>query len=213
MPAWVTRSAYDLPMSHGRHSQPRPPRSELPVLVLAALLALAAAVTPMLVDGLLVMRLAIVGLAAACLLTLLVAQRSGRRQIAALHREASQRSSEIRTLRIEFDRVNTVQSDLSVELIRLREQMSQYVTPVPAEPDPVYPSLHLPLVRAAFAAEVPPPAPPRQLPASKVAAQRHRNTPEHSAVGVDADAGSDAMPPRKLLDLTASEIARLRRAN
>jgi FtsZ-interacting cell division protein ZipA len=66
--------------------------------------------------------------------------------------------------------------------------------------DPVYPSLHLPLVRAAFSTE---------LPTGPIA------TPRPAAPGLQRESttGGEAHPPRQLLDLTASEIARLRPAN
>jgi hypothetical protein len=64
----------------------------------------------------------------------------------------------------------------------------------------VYPSLHLPLVRAAFSTE---------LPTGPIA------TPRPAAPGLQRESttGGEAHPPRQLLDLTASEIARLRPAN
>jgi hypothetical protein len=78
----------------------------------------------------------------------------------------------------------------------------QLLAPRPAVADPVYPSLHLPLVRAAFSTELP--APP--LPPPPPAATR-------SVIEREESSGHEPMPPRQLLDLTASEIARLRAAN
>jgi hypothetical protein len=190
-------------MSHGRHSKPRPPRSDTPVFILVALLALGVAATPLFVEGVPMLRVAVAGLALLCLIALFVAQRSGRRQIVALGNEVDERSGEIRALRIELARVHLIHSELAGEVIRLRDQITDYVVPVPIAPEPIYPSLHLPLVRAAFAEELPPvtsrPSPLRLT--------------ESANVEVQADAGSDTVPSRQLLDLTASEIARLRRAS
>lgn len=189
-------------MSHGRHSKPRPPRSDTPVFILVALLALGVAATPLFVEGVPMLRVAVAGLALLCLVALFVAQRSGRRQIVALGNEVDERSGEIRALRIELARVHLIHSELAGEVIRLRDQITDYVVPVPIAPEPIYPSLHLPLVRAAFA-ELPPVKP---LPSP-------RRLTESTNVEVQADAGSDTVPSRQLLDLTASEIARLRRAS
>jgi hypothetical protein len=74
---------------------------------------------------------------------------------------------------------------------------------VPRQPvaDPVYPSMHLPLVRAAFAADLTPRRP------------RVEPTAETTQPEGDDTGGSEPFPPKQLLDLTASEIARLRPAN
>ena len=144
-------------MSHGRHSKPRPPRSDTPVLhsgrVARAGRGRDAAARRGHPDasgggcgtGAALLRLPCLSLSAA-----------GRRQIVALGNEVDERSGEIRALRIELDRVHLIHSELAGEVIRLRDQIADYVVPVPIAPEPIYPSLHLPLVRAAFAEELPP---------------------------------------------------------
>jgi len=188
-------------MSHGRHAKPRPVRSDTPVLILVTLLAIGVAAASLLTDGLTVLRASVAGLALVCLIAVVVAQRSGRRQIAALGDEVDERSGEVRALRFELERVHLIHSELADEVVGLRDQMAEYVVPVPVAPEPIYPSLHLPLVRAAFAQELPPVTP---LP-------RPRRVTD--SANVEADPGSDTVPPRQLLDLTAREIASLRRAS
>ena len=84
-----------------------------------------------------------------------------------------------------------------------RDLMHELLTPRPRVADPVYPSLHLPLVRAAFSAEFP--VPTEAAPTTEPVHE------DYSAA--DETTGGEAFPPRQLLDLTASEIARLRPAN
>jgi hypothetical protein len=156
------------------------------------------------VEGLAALRGAVVALAALCVLAVIFSQRAGRRQIVELRREVEDRRGEARTMRFEIERLHVLDAELAAELMYLRDQMSSYIAPVYVAPEPIYPSLHLPLVRAAFSQELPPPTP---LPA------RGTRRAERAPVDVDADAGSDTQQPRQLLDLTASEIARLRRAN
>ena len=190
-------------MSHGRHAKPRPPRSDTPVLILITLLAGGVAAASLLTDGLTMLRVAVAALALLCVIAVYISQRAGRRQIAALGREVDRRSTEVRALRFELDRVQVIHFELVDEVVRLREEMADYLVPVVSAPEPIYPSLHLPLVRAAFSTEVPPAVP---LP-------RPRRSTEPRNVEVQADSGSDTVPPRQLLDLTASEIALLRRAS
>jgi hypothetical protein len=190
-------------MSHGRHAKPRPPRSDAPVLVLVVLLAAGVAAMALLTDGLGWLRAAIAALALLCVVAVVVSRRAGRRRTADLEHDVAQRSNEVRALRMELERVHVIHYELADEVVRMREQMAEYVVPVAVTPDPVYPSLHLPLVRAAFAEELPPAA---SIP-------KPRRLTERSNVEVQADPGSDAMPPRQILDLTASEIARMRRAS
>jgi len=191
-------------MSRGRHAKPRPARSDVPGLLLVTLLAIGVGVAAVLFDEASQLRWVLVGLAALIVVAVLVVQRSARRHVAAASTAVDKQQEEIRTLTFELRRLHEMHDLLATELVGLREEVATYVAPVPSQPDPVYPSLHLPLVRAAFATEVPTvqitPAPP---PARG----------ESNRVNVDADAGSDPRDTRQLLDLTASEIARLRRAN
>lgn len=192
-------------MSAGRHAKPRPPRSDTPLLLLVILLAVAVAATPWAVAGMAALRACVVGLALLAVIVLLATRRSGRRQTHALADEVDRRTREVRSLRLELDRVSSAQFDLVTEVARLREELSDFVAPVPATPDPIYPSLHLPLVRAAFAGEAPAPEPLR--------VSQPRPMSESAHVEVTADSGSDAEPHRELLDLTASEISRIRQAH
>ena len=191
-------------MSRGRHCKHRPLCSVAPVLILIALLAVGIAVAPWVFDDANVLRGAVSALAFLCVIAVVASQRGRRSQVMQLQEEVASRQSESRALRSELERVHTIHYELSVEVFRLRDQMSQYVVPVLKPPEPVYPSLHLPLVRAAFAEEVPP---------VRIARQSPSELGERPTVDVAADSASDTMPPRQLLDLTASEIASLRRAN
>ncbi len=190
-------------MPAGRHAKARPPRSDTPVLIVVMLLATAAAVTPFAVDGLDALRGAVVVLAVLCVIAVFAIRGHGRHQAAALTHEVEQRRHEVRLLRLELNRVATIQHELADEVVRLREALADFVIPIPVAPDPIYPSLHLPLVRAAFANEL---SPMTRVPEPK-------RLTEPVSVAVVADSGSDAAPPRQLLDLTASEIARMRRAS
>jgi len=204
LPISITRSAYAGRMSRGRHAKPRPARSDVPALLLVTLLAVGVGVAAVLFDEASQLRWVLVGLAALIVIAVFVIQRSTRRHVAAASAVIDSQQAEIRTLTFELRRLHEMHDLLATELVGFREEMARYVAPVPTPPDPVYPSLHLPLVRAAFATEVPSvqitPAPP------PVRGESNR-------VNVDADAGSDPRDTRQLLDLTASEIARLRRAN
>jgi hypothetical protein len=191
-------------MSRGRHCKPSPPRSNTPVLILIALLAVGVAVAPWVFDDANVLRGAVCALALLCVLAVVVSQRGRQGQVLQLQNEVAGRQTEARALRLELERVHTIHYELSVEVSRLRDQMSQYIVPVPTPPEPIYPSLHLPLVRAAFAQEVPP---------VRMARRSSQQPGERPNIGVEADSGSDTVAPRQLLDLTASEIASLRRAN
>ena len=203
-PAWLTCSAYALGMSRGRHCKPRPPRSNAPVVLLIAVLALGVAIAPWVFDDADALRGAVSALALLCVASVVTSQWGRQSQVVQLQNEVAGRQTEARALRLELERVHTIHYELSVEVSQLRDQMSQYVVPVPTPPEPIYPSLHLPLVRAAFAQEVPP---------VRIARKSAQQPGERPNIGVEADSGSDTVAPRQLLDLTASEIASLRRAN
>lgn len=190
-------------MSKGRHAKPRPPRSDAPLATLVVLLAAGVGAAAWLADTLEVLRAAVVGLAVLCVLTVWLTRTSGRRSTAALQLAIDQSQTQSRSLRLEVEQLTSVHTELVLEIVRLREQVTGYVAPVPSAPEPIYPSLHLPLVRAAFSEELDPIAPGPEV------VERS----DDASVDVEGDGGFDPRAPRQLLDLTASEIARLRPAN
>lgn len=136
-------------------------------------------------------------------------------------RESVARRRELAETHLELAELKAMHVELLLELRAMREEaaqlahdaalaaqddadqrtmMRQLLQPRQAVHDPVYPSLHLPLVRAAFSTE---------LPTDPV------TTPLPTPPGLQGESttGHEAQPPRQLLDLTASEIARLRPAN
>lgn len=181
---------------------------------MALVVAVATVVAVWLVDTKWIVQACVTALAVAALLALWSVSRTTRRQAQQLAIEAGQRSREQRHTRQQLAEVNTQLAELRaqhvellLELRALREegvqQAMQYelLLPRATEPEPVYPSLQLPLVRAAFATELPPP------PADP--------SPTESSYPLEREvtSGAEPQPPRQLLDLTASEIARLRPAN
>ena len=193
-------------MSRGRHSKPRPPKSGAPLAALVVLLAVAVGAVALLSNDLDVLRWTLVGLAALCVLLVLLISMARRRATATMEVALDQYRGESRAMRLELSLLTQAQHEMVLEISHLREQVANYVAPVVTIPEVVYPSLHVPLVRAAFAEELAPAVPPIPMVEPVVAA-------EPASVDVSGDGGSDPTPPRQLLDLTASEIARLRHAN
>lgn len=195
-------------MTRGRHAKTRSPRSGAPVFLLLTLLILAAGAAPFVFEEADTLRASVLALAVLTVAGGLVSQLAHRSTLSALRSEANERTVQARMLLAELERVHLVHSDLLYEVSGLREHLAQYVAPVLVAPEPVYPSLQLPLVRAAFAGEsgVAAATPPR-LPRPS-----HRMG-ERPNVAVETDSGSDPMPSRRLLDLTPNDIAELRSAN
>jgi hypothetical protein len=196
-------------MAAGRHARPREPRSGGVALFVVTVAAAGVAATAVLVDDLQVVRAAVVALAVLVVVpfALVVGRSRGtERTLRALVDERGaqlrERGDELRSLRAELVQVHEVNAALAVELARLREQADGLVAPVASEPDPVYPSLHLPLVRAAFAEDLPP-----------VVTFEPVREPVEVPPAVAVDGGSDPLSGRRVLDLTASEIQHLRKAS
>jgi len=228
----TTRSAYSGLMSRGRHALPEPPRSELPLLVLGLVVAAAAISLMWVADESWVVQAGFTGVLVVLALVMAAVVRSSRKTTTALWHDARQRRSELSALHSEISDVQRELSELQshhtellleLRLMRTELQASTEETARQVEEatdqralmhdllvprlgppaDPVYPSLHLPLVRAAFSTELPVP-PTRESAGTGV----RTDLPGGDDVG-----GAEPQPPRQLLDLTASEIARLRPAN
>lgn len=128
--------------------------------------------------------------------------------------ELGQLRGELIELRRQHLEVMTELRDMRLELVALAREATQIarddadqralihdlLTPTEPARDPIYPSLQLPLVRAAFSEE---------LPAAPIATPR----PEVADTVQESTTGFEPAAPRQLLDLTAAEIARLRPAN
>ena len=217
----ITRSAYPWAMPRGRHALPEPPRSDVPLAVLAVLAGAAAIAAVWLVDDSLAVQVGVTGIVVVLVLAVAWSVRSTRNATRSLWDEVRQRRHELVEVQRELSALRGEHRELLLELRSLRGELTAATDDisrdiraasdqralmhdllVPRQPvaDPVYPSLHLPLVRAAFSAQL-----PSQVPADVSGESHHAQTDETS--------GSEAFPPRQLLDLTASEIARLRPAN
>lgn len=195
-------------MARGRHARPREPRSGGITLAVVGLVAAAAAAAAIVVEDVRVVRVSVVLLA--LVVALAIAMLLGRSHDTerALHQllsrrddELAQRHAETRQLRLELHQVSEVNAGLAAELARLRAQVEGLVVPLPREPEPVYPALHLPLVRAAFAEDLPP-----------AVVYEPVRTPGEVPPAVQVDTGSDPVHGRRVLDLTAAEIRHLRKA-
>ncbi|MFL6181146.1 MAG: hypothetical protein ACJ73J_02460 [Actinomycetes bacterium] len=209
-------------MSRGRHSLPEPPRSPLPIVLLGLVLVIAALGAVWLVDDSWVVEVGVTGVVVILALTYAFSVRSSHQMTSALWHEAMERRHEAADVHRELNQLRAQHVELLLELRSLRVElaaaseetarsvqaatdqraiMHELLAPRQPVADPVYPSMHLPLVRAAFSADV-----PSRPPAAEVSAQT--SYPDSDDTG-----GSEPFPPRQLLDLTASEIARLRPAN
>jgi hypothetical protein len=188
--------------AHARTSHARPSvvPAVLAVLVLVVCVGLAVAVLT--VDTTWLMQLAVVAALAIggiAVLVMLVQSRSltNLRRSWASDREARQR--EMADLRLEIARQRQLNEAVLAQLghlDQLRSALADYLVPVASEPDPVYPSLHLPLVRAAF-------APPAEV--AQILAYTPPVPPSEVPPAVSADSGSEGLPSRHLLDLTAGQ--------
>jgi hypothetical protein len=112
--------------------------------------------------------------------------------------------AEVRSLRIELvaasqDTARSIQAATDQQAV-----LQHLLVPRQPVPDPVYPSMHLPLLRKAFATELPSTDPVSGIDDKAFA---------DSYPDADETVSGEPFPSRPLLDLTASEIARLRPAN
>ncbi len=192
-------------MSLARHAKPRPPKSGAPLAAFVVLLAVAVGAVALFSNDLDVLRWTLAGLAVLCVLLVVLIRTAGRRSAATLEVAIDQYRGESRAMQLELSLLVQAQREMVLEISHLREQVANYVAPVVTIPEVAYPSLHVPLVRAAFAEE--------HAPAVPVPMAEPLVPAESASIDVSGDAGSDPTPPRQLLDLTASEIARLRHAN
>lgn len=224
-PVPITCSAYPEAMSRGRHAPPAPPRSDKPLLVTALLIASAAIATVWLIDDRWALQAGVTGIVVVALVAVWAASRSSARIADQLRRESVERRRDLADTRRELSGLKAQHVELLLELRAIHQEsaLAAHATAQAAaqaandeadqrallrqlamerQPalDPVYPSLHLPLVRAAFSTE---------LPAGPISTPR----PTPPGLRRESTTGSEAHPPRQLLDLTASEIARLRPAN
>ena len=199
-------------------SPPDPtPRLLVAAIVVAALVVAAVWV----VDETWVVRVGVTGIVVVALVAIWSSSRAGsraadqfwreaverRREAAETHRELAELKSlhlelllEIRTMREEAVQQSQEAARIASEDADQRALMRQMLQPRPTTLDPMYPSLHLPLVRAAFSTE---------LPATPISTPR----PAPPGLQRESTSGGEPQPTRQLLDLTASEIDRLRPAN
>ena len=208
-------------MPRGRHSLPAPPPSDLPLMLVGLVVALVAVAAVWVVDDSLALRVGVTAVLVAIACGAAMSLRSTHRVGTTLWQEAIERRREVVEVEHELSQLQRQHVELLLELRTLRTELAavseettrslqaaaeqravvnELLMPRETVADAVYPSLHLPLVRAAFAAEVRPEEP--------VVAAGEAAYPE-----TDDSGGSEPFPPRQLLDLTASEIARLRPAN
>jgi hypothetical protein len=192
-------------------------------LLLVALLVVVAAVSAVwLVDNSWVVEVGATVVVIVVALAFTNSVRSAYRTTTVLWQEAMERRHEMGEIQRELNELRAHHVEMLLELRALRVElmaaseetarsiqvatdqrslMHELLAPRQPVADPVYPSMHLPLVRAAFSAEV-----PTKPPATQTLAQT--SYPDSDDTG-----GGEPFPPRQLLDLTASEIARLRAAN
>ncbi len=175
-PVLFTRSAYAMDMSRGRHAQPAPPSSDTPVLLVAVMVAAVAVAAVWLVDEAWALRTGVTGIVVLALVALWITTRSSSRQAEQHWNEAVQRRSETAQTHRELAELKRQHLELLLEIRTMREEgmqlseeaariasddaeqralMRQMLQPRAPSLDPVYPSLHLPLVRAAFSTELP----------------------------------------------------------
>lgn len=208
-------------MSRGRHAQPPPPRSDKPLLALALFVAAAVVAAVWLIEDTWALQVGITGVVLLAVVGIWAVARSAsrvgqqvwsesverRRDLAETHHELSELKAqhiellfELRAMRAESTQMAAAAEQLASDDAEQLALMRQLMQPRQPVLDPVYPSLHLPLVRAAFSTE---------LPAGPIATPR----PMSPRLQRESTTGGEPHPPRQLLDLTASEIAQLRPAN
>ena len=179
----------------GAHARRREPSSGYLWLVLVVVLAVALAVAATYVDSLEQMRGVVAGVAVLILVPAFLAWSGARRSARASAQAAQAHRSELALVRRELVALRELNLALTVELALMRQQFADYVMPVSAEPETVYPSLQLPLVRAAFGEQ---PAEPGWLDVAPSAA------PAEVPPEVDVS-GVEPKPARQVVDLAGAE--------
>ncbi len=207
-------------MSRGRHAQPAPPRSDKPLLVLALLVAVAVVAAIWVVDDTWALQAGVTGIVLLALIGIWAASRSSTRATEQLWRESLERRRDLADTHRELDRTQVAarraasrtacdasESALAAqEAARLAAQaasdeadqralMRQLTQPRQPALDPVYPSLHALGAGRVLRTETRPARPDLRSPTVR----RHRRP--H---GVESTPGGEPLPPRQLLDLTAS---------
>ncbi len=179
----------------GAHARRREPSTGTLWLVLVVLLAVALALAATYVDSLTQLRWVMAGLAILVLVPAFIAWSGARRAARESSRAVSLHRSELAAVRRELASLRELNLALGVELARMSQQLEDFIVPVVTLPEPVYPSLQLPLVRAAFA-EPPVVAPPID------------ELPDVSAAEGMAEvvvSGEEPKPARHVVDLANAE--------
>lgn len=182
-------------MSSARHARSRKSRSGVTLLALVVVLALLLAVAAAYVDDPAVLQAAVVLTAALAVAASFVAWTASQRALDRHRAESRAVQVQLAEVRRELAAVHDITLGLSAEVSWLRAQLQEYVLPVSGVPEPVYPSLHLPLVRAAFGVEPLSADPARPVPA-----------PFEVPPTISTDRGSEGRPPRQLVDLTTQPV-------
>ena len=183
----------------------------MPLLLLAMLLAAAAIAAVWLIDETWALQVGVTGIVLLVLVALWTSTRTSTSLRDQVWQESMARSRELAEARRELTALRAMHVELLLELRVMREEavqmaqdvaraaqddadqrtlMRQLLQPRQTVHDPLYPSLHLPLVRAAFSTE---------LPTDPVATPR----PASPGLQRESTTGREAQPPRQLLDLTA----------
>jgi hypothetical protein len=162
--------------------------------VLVVVLAVALALSATYVDSLTQLRWVIAGLAILVLVPAFFAWAGARRSARASAEAIAAHRTELAAVRRELAALRELNLALSVELGRMRAQLEEFATPVVIEPEPVYPSLQLPLVRQAFAETL---SVPDQL--DDILEYSQTSAPEVVVTG------GEPMPARHVVDLTDAE--------
>jgi hypothetical protein len=200
-------------MARPRHAKPKDPRTGILMLLVVAALGVAAAGVVAFVDDPQVLRAVVAAIALLAVLATLTAEvtarRTARHNLRWMQEQSGQHTRQLELVHEEVLALRQLNLALTVDVGRLREQIVDYVAPVPTAPEPVYPALHLPLVRAAFSGDGEPAITDGQIwvaPSEPVEVSDEFDT-------TSVDAGADPARDRMLLDLTALQSTVFRPAS